>query len=99
MIEYIQDLMNNFCVCVCVCVDLSVNQVGYTVFRFSCVRQCDQGDYPSLLGVCEHCDMRCDSCVGPGAFNCTSCPPSRYYIIIVMMLTKVASFQSDVCLL
>ena len=42
------------------------------------MRQCAQQDYPSSLGICEDCDPLCDSCVGSGPLNCTSCANTRY---------------------
>ena len=69
------------------------------------MRQCAQQDYPSPLGICEDCDPLCDSCVGSGPLNCTSCSNTRYtkcehtLVENVYLYTRVVDLRLSLILL
>ena len=47
----------------------------------TCQSLCDEGYYgDSITGICAQCNVACDSCSGPSANECLSCPIGKYLL-------------------
>jgi proprotein convertase subtilisin/kexin type 5 len=58
---------------------------------------CNEGEYKNeTTGLCFQCSPDCESCIGPGSYECSTCPKG-YYLVLMGGFLKCYTCSGQFC--